>query len=72
MSVFKPAPLLLGIALLFLLVKPAHAFGAGNIAGISKVEGQNCESPKTPICTQSIRSEHRLMFFCESRAPWRH
>ncbi|EON98353.1 putative nima-interacting protein [Phaeoacremonium minimum UCRPA7] len=41
MSFFKPAPLLLGIALLFLLVKPAHAFGAGNIAGISKVEGQN-------------------------------
>lgn len=38
----KPSPLLLEVVLLFLLVRPAPAFGAGNIAGISKVEGVNC------------------------------
>ena len=35
--------LLVGLIILIGLVRPAHAFGAGNIAGISKVEGQNCE-----------------------------
>ncbi|KAF3764716.1 Het-C-domain-containing protein, partial [Cryphonectria parasitica EP155] len=41
MSSFKMTPLLWGFILLFLFARPAHAFGAGNIAGISKVEGQN-------------------------------
>ncbi|KAI9684770.1 MAG: hypothetical protein M1829_000145 [Trizodia sp. TS-e1964] len=38
-----PAPptMLILIALLFFLASPATAFGAGNIASISKVEGQN-------------------------------
>jgi hypothetical protein len=26
-------------------VQPTLAFGAGNIAGVSKIEGQNCELP---------------------------
>ncbi|KAI1366039.1 NIMA-interacting protein tinc [Xylaria arbuscula] len=34
-------PGLLGLAILFVFARPALAFGAGNIAGISKVEGQN-------------------------------
>ncbi|KAJ9133097.1 Het-C-domain-containing protein [Coniochaeta hoffmannii] len=41
MAYAKPYPILLGIAVLFLFTRPALAFGAGNIAGISKVEGQN-------------------------------
>lgn len=38
----KLYPSLLGLAFLFIFARPALAFGAGNIAGISKVEGQNC------------------------------
>jgi len=35
-------PFLLGtLVVLFFLARPARAFGAGNIAGISKVEGEN-------------------------------
>ncbi|SRR6266699_559984 len=41
MALPKQAPCFLGVIVLFLLVGRAHAFGAGNIAGISKVEGQN-------------------------------
>ncbi|KAI8629735.1 NIMA-interacting protein tinc [Xylariaceae sp. FL1651] len=37
----KPYPALLGLAFLLVFARPALAFGAGNIAGISKVEGQN-------------------------------
>ncbi|VBB72571.1 Putative protein of unknown function [Podospora comata] len=35
--------ILLGVILLFWFVKPTLAFGAGNIAGISSIEGQNCD-----------------------------
>ncbi|KAI3319350.1 NIMA-interacting protein tinc [Xylariaceae sp. AK1471] len=38
---FKLYPGLLGLAFLLIFARPALAFGAGNIAGISKVEGQN-------------------------------
>ncbi|KAI1818293.1 NIMA-interacting protein tinc [Poronia punctata] len=41
MSSSKLYPSLLGLALLLVFARPALAFGAGNIAGISKVEGQN-------------------------------
>lgn len=37
--------LLLGLIVLVALASPAAAFGAGNIASISKVEGQNCTFP---------------------------
>jgi len=43
--------LLLTVALLLVLARPTHAFGAGNIASVSKVEGLNCES-----CCYSIHS----------------
>jgi hypothetical protein len=43
MASHTPSALLLGIILLFLFAKPTLAFGAGNISGISKVEGQNCK-----------------------------
>jgi hypothetical protein len=38
----KPYTLLVGLIVLVLFTRPTHAFGAGNIAGISKLEGQNC------------------------------
>ncbi|KAK3693671.1 heterokaryon incompatibility protein Het-C-domain-containing protein [Podospora appendiculata] len=41
MAFFKLDPVLLGVIVLFLFARPALAFGAGNIAGISSVEGQN-------------------------------
>ncbi|KAJ2978740.1 hypothetical protein NUW58_g7398 [Xylaria curta] len=37
----KLYPSLLGLAFLLVFARPALAFGAGNIAGISKIEGQN-------------------------------
>lgn len=43
MATFKPYPILLGFIVLFCFVRPTLAFGAGNIAGISKIEGLNCE-----------------------------
>ncbi|KAK0730410.1 heterokaryon incompatibility protein Het-C-domain-containing protein [Lasiosphaeris hirsuta] len=41
MAGIKPYPFLLGFIVLFLFARPTLAFGAGNIAGISKIEGQN-------------------------------
>jgi hypothetical protein len=41
MSFLKPYPALLGLALVLVFARPALAFGAGNIASISKVEGEN-------------------------------
>ena len=41
MFTIKPYPVLLGLAVFLLFARPAHAFGAGNIASISKIEGQN-------------------------------
>ncbi|GAB1311042.1 Heterokaryon incompatibility protein Het-C [Madurella fahalii] len=41
MATFKPYPFLLGFIVLFCFVRPTLAFGAGNIAGISKIEGLN-------------------------------
>lgn len=34
--------LLVGFIIVVALASPAMAFGAGNIASISKIEGQNC------------------------------
>lgn len=44
MFTFRSHGLLVGLVILVALASPAVAFGAGNIASISKVEGQNCES----------------------------
>ncbi|KAK4216558.1 heterokaryon incompatibility protein Het-C-domain-containing protein [Rhypophila decipiens] len=41
MAGLKPFPLILGLVVLFCFASPALAFGAGNIASISSVEGQN-------------------------------
>ncbi|KAF7532790.1 hypothetical protein G7Z17_g13597 [Cylindrodendrum hubeiense] len=41
MSSFRSHGLLVGLIIVVCLASPALAFGAGNIAGISKVEGQN-------------------------------
>ena len=41
MAVSSKYLLLVAIALLVLLPGKAHAFGAGNIASISKIEGKN-------------------------------
>ncbi len=53
MALPRETPLLVGVLVLFLLVRPARAFGAGNIASISSVEGENCgytatSAPLTP------------------------
>lgn len=42
---FQTQSLLVGLVILVGLASPALAFGAGNIASISKVEGQNCAFP---------------------------
>lgn len=39
----KDRGLILGLIILLALASPVAAFGAGNIASTSKVEGQNCE-----------------------------
>lgn len=39
---FRSHGLLLGLIAFIALAQPAAAFGAGNIASISKIEGQNC------------------------------
>lgn len=39
---FRSHGLLVGLIIVVCLASPALAFGAGNIASISKVEGQNC------------------------------
>ncbi|KAI9648603.1 hypothetical protein NHQ30_003240 [Ciborinia camelliae] len=41
MPSFSSSTLLLSFAILLLLARPAHAFGAGNIASVSKIEGIN-------------------------------
>ncbi|KLU88047.1 hypothetical protein MAPG_07034 [Magnaporthiopsis poae ATCC 64411] len=41
MAFAKPYPLIVGIILLFAFAPGVAAFGAGNIASISKIEGQN-------------------------------
>lgn len=43
MFTLKPYPALLALVVLVVYARPALAFGAGNIASISKVEGQNCK-----------------------------
>lgn len=63
MAISKPSPLVLGLIVFFLLVRPARAFGAGNIAGISKVEGQNCESQ---ICMDLLDMAFRFEFHATS------
>lgn len=45
MFTIRSQSLLVGLVILVALASPALAFGAGNIASISKVEGQNCEWP---------------------------
>jgi hypothetical protein len=76
----KPYPALLALVVLLVYAQPALAFGAGNIASISKVEGQNCKSgPLLPLFILSI-----YLSFClalplpltdmggnhTDRAPW--
>jgi hypothetical protein len=55
MATFKPYPFVLGFIVLFCFVRPTLAFGAGNIAGISKVEGQNCEKLLPPLFSNPLR-----------------
>lgn len=54
----KPFHLGVGLLVLFLWARPTHAFGAGNIASISKVEGQNCECG---VCEVSGPPGHALI-----------
>jgi hypothetical protein len=68
MAALKPYPFLLGFIVLFCFVRPTLAFGAGNIAGISKIEGQNCELlPCSPPRPSSLFSLLTLPFSRASR-----
>jgi hypothetical protein len=60
MAALKPYPFLLGFIVLFCFVRPTLAFGAGNIAGISKIEGQNCE-PLPYFSTKAMVSFFRCL-----------
>lgn len=48
MAGIRPFPFILGFIVLYCFAGSALAFGAGNIAGISKVEGQNCKLNSYP------------------------
>jgi Heterokaryon incompatibility protein Het-C len=62
--------LLVGLVVLVAFTRPALAFGAGNIAGISKVEGQNCKSTSSRsalpfyliIYSQGVMATSRMHF----------
>ena len=56
MAMIKPFPLVFGLIVLFLFAKPTLAFGAGNIAGISKVEGVNCKTALIPRSSPPLRA----------------
>ena len=43
MPSFSASTAVLTIAIVLLLARPAHAFGAGNIQAVSKIEGSNCK-----------------------------
>jgi hypothetical protein len=43
MPSFSISTVVLTLAIVLLLARPAHAFGAGNIASVAKIEGLNCE-----------------------------
>ena len=49
---FESRALTFAVALVFLLyfARPSLAFGAGNIASISKIEGQNCAYRPRSAC----------------------
>lgn len=55
MPQFSTSAVLLTAAIILLLASPAHAFGAGNIASIAKIEGLNCtnSTPKLRIANTS-------------------
>ena len=63
MPFFSTWNAVLTLALLLILARPAHAFGAGNIASVAKIEGINCE------VFPELEIEQLLT---PSRAPWRH
>jgi hypothetical protein len=42
MPSFSFSTTVLTFAIVLLLARPAHAFGAGNIASVAKIEGLNC------------------------------
>ena len=65
MPSFSASTAVLTIAIVLLLARPAHAFGAGNIQAVSKIEGSNCEQnqiePSTVVVimlTVSIKGRH--------------
>jgi hypothetical protein len=42
MPSFTTSTVVFTFAIILLLANPAHAFGAGNIASVAKIEGLNC------------------------------
>lgn len=64
MFTIKSPVLLIGLVILVGFTTPGLCFGAGNIASISKVEGQNCTFPLLAICL------FFLLIYLLLRAPW--
>lgn len=58
MPSFSTSSAVLTIALILVFASPAHAFGAGNIASVAKIEGLNCKLPPFGLAVQS--SKHLL------------
>lgn len=81
-AMFESRALTFAVGLICLLyfARPSLAFGAGNIASISKIEGQNCAyRPRfasfPPVGAPPSRwapSESRLTAPTPNRAPWRY
>lgn len=68
MFTLRPYPALLALVVVLLYARPALAFGAGNIASMSKVEGQNCKNKLKS--SQHYRPLQNLTFVCINRASW--
>ena len=58
MPTFSASTVVLTIGIVLLLARPAHAFGAGNIGSVSKVEGVNCKSML--ICQSNADANGRI------------
>jgi hypothetical protein len=57
MPTFNASTTILTIAIVLILARPAHAFGAGNIGSVSKVEGVNCK-----LAYSSAHNLQRLIY----------
>lgn len=53
MPSLSTSTVVLTFAIVLLFARPAHAFGAGNIASIAKIEGTNCRWSQLQLRTSA-------------------